>query len=1024
MVNIKISTAEPIATIAILFDRYTVYQRRYAQSIAERLKAHGYGALFIVGRELMPETGRWEMPYGAGNAIYDVIASSNVTGYILLSGSVGHNLNIDQIDDFVQQYTHKPTVSIGVTVPSVDSITSDNQHGMYALMEHLVKDAKNKNFAFIGGFRHNEDSVAREEIFRDVLTKNHLSIDESKIVYANFDTVEAYGEASAMLKRERHVDAIVCANDYMAYATIKAANDLGLSVPDDVVVTGFDDTITSKISSPPITTITQPFEQQGFDAAERLLCRVNGAELPAELLDDKRYEGRLVIRSSSCREVQRAEETVHRNDAIFEQELNALKAIVRRVMGRVVISDDIDADTLLVDMEATLRHASRQFPDRIQTILEARAFDETELGWCRVLQGCLVRSVVENFSALVSVAAMAHMVEAISLLNERVWSIHNSSVFETARANEFQAHIQILMGFSKDHAMVLDKLDDFLKTTGFTRAFVVLHDDPSEQLMGQVRLRYNLSTGVVEDKQYFDISDLLPEHLQSELAAGQLLIHPLFVDQQHFGLLIVEAPMHGYIDIEYLSHAVSSALRNCYQIESLRQRSSDLVAAYASLSRTANYDELTGLANRSLFKQTLQEAFQFSDATQNPMGILFFDLDGFKTINDSLGHSGGDQLLEVIAARLRRLFREPSKVARLGGDEFAVIINEKEDFEAVDALAERMMDVISEPCWLGTRHYSVSASVGWATYPEHGGDIDTLVKHADIAMYRAKDLGKNRLVSFTPQMLVDTMDELLLDQEMRKGLEQNEFYMVYQPRYELKSNRLVGFEALMRWAPVDDRVSSITNATRPDRFITLAEKTGFIDKLDTFAMETSSLQSKDWEELGHQVIVAINLSAVQLAREDIARDLVLIVHDIGANPRLLELEVTESAAMNNVEQTIACLNELRAAGVHLSIDDFGTGYSSMNYLKQLPVDNLKIDRSFVQGIDTAGATDTADIAIVSAIVALGKSMGFNVIAEGVETDDQRQFLLTLGCDEAQGYFLGKPMEVEAATALLFQQRVG
>ena len=447
----------------------------------------------------------------------------------------------------------------------------------------------------------------------------------------------------------------------------------------------------------------------------------------------------------------------------------------------------------------------------------------------------------------------------------------------------------------------------------------------------------------------------------------------------------------------------------------------ELLSTNAELVNLINYDSLTGLPNRTLFADRLSQASAQARRSGESVGLLYLDLDGFKVINDSLGHSFGDELLKRVAERLRHCTREGDTVARLGGDEFALILSNLDTARNAARVAQKILSHLNQPLVLKGREFHLGASIGIVTYPHDGVSSEDLLKNADAAMYRAKALGKNRYHFFTAELNERLLADLSLEQDMRRGLEQGfkegEFSLVYQPRVHLQTGQVTSLEALARWQHAD------LGAVSPGRFIPLAERTGLIQKLGREVLLQACRQAKAWQQGGLTIRMAVNLSVKQLQQPSIVADIREVLDQSGLEPQLLELEITESAAMTDVETTIKTLSELRAMGVYLSIDDFGTAYSSLNYLKRLPVNSLKIDKSFLQDVTTRGLSEncpSADAAIVGAVVALGKSMNFTLIAEGVETETQLAFLRELGCDEAQGYLFSQPVsaaEVPSITNL-------
>ncbi len=442
------------------------------------------------------------------------------------------------------------------------------------------------------------------------------------------------------------------------------------------------------------------------------------------------------------------------------------------------------------------------------------------------------------------------------------------------------------------------------------------------------------------------------------------------------------------------------------QIGVLLQRLSlehELEQSNLELAKLANYDALTGLPNRALFADRLTQAITQSSRQDRYTALLFLDLDGFKLINDSLGHSVGDELLKHVAERLVNCVRDDDTVARLGGDEFTIILSSLKAPHDTIYVAENVLHTLSQPFLLDGRELHIGASIGITIYPDDGGNAQELVQHADTAMYHAKALGKNRYHFFTSELNARALEQLRLENDMRRGLLQGEFSLVYQPRVQLKNSEMTSLEALARWHHPELGLIS------PSVFIPIAEKSNFIQLLGREVLRQACQQAKLWQEAGHFLRVAVNVSVKQLQQGTLVDDVTKALTESGLDPKWLELEITESAAMTDVESNIGILKTLREMGVYISVDDFGTAYSSLNYLKRLPVNSLKIDKSFVEDISD---TESADTAIVQAVIALGKSLGFSLIAEGVEDNQQLSFLRGAGCDEAQGYWFARPMSAQ------------
>jgi diguanylate cyclase (GGDEF)-like protein/PAS domain S-box-containing protein len=436
-------------------------------------------------------------------------------------------------------------------------------------------------------------------------------------------------------------------------------------------------------------------------------------------------------------------------------------------------------------------------------------------------------------------------------------------------------------------------------------------------------------------------------------------------------------------------------------------------AAERRIEHLAHHDFLTDLPNRSLLRDRLDVALAQARRDGQLVAALFIDLDRLKVVNDTLGHAAGDRMLREAAARLAGCTREGDTVARLGGDEFMVVLPNLDDARGAAVAAQKIRESLAQVTELNGQEVFVSASIGVSLFPADAADAETLIRNADAAMYSAKRHGGDNYQFYTADLNVQVQERLAIEQGLRVARERNEFSLVYQPKIDLESGRMIGVEALLRWQHPSVGLIS------PGRFIPLAEETGLIIPIGEWVLRTACEQIRAWRDAGIELPVAVNLSACQFRQRNLAHTIHRILSETGVPPKCLELEITESDVMENAEIAIATLDELKARGVSISVDDFGTGYSSLSYLKRFPLDVLKIDRSFVRDI----AVDSDDAAIVEAIIALARSLEIKVVAEGVETEDQMAFLNRAGCDYAQGYLFSQPVESGQIPALL-ERRYG
>lgn len=424
------------------------------------------------------------------------------------------------------------------------------------------------------------------------------------------------------------------------------------------------------------------------------------------------------------------------------------------------------------------------------------------------------------------------------------------------------------------------------------------------------------------------------------------------------------------------------------------------------------HDSLTKLPNRMYFQQRIHYDLQhpyFRTAT-----VMFLNLDGFKTINDSLGHAVGDELIIKIADFLQQCIPEPGLLSRMGGDEFTLWLPHS-SLDHAEEIAQKIIRMLGKPLSVASHDLYITASIGISFFPQHGEKGEKLFSHAENAMYAAKNKGKNSYQMFSPEMSINSLERLEMESHLHKALEKNELYLVFQPKLDIKQGKITGVEALLRWE------SPKFGSVPPEKFIPIAEETGLIVSIGAWVIWEACRQNKEWQQLKHIYLrMAVNLSTKQFKHDGLLDSVQQILQDTGLEPSWFELEITESTIMENSEIVISILDGFKAMGITLAIDDFGTGYSSLSYLKRLPVNTLKIDQSFIRDI----TVNEEDRAITNAIIAVARSLKMKVIAEGIETKKQLQLLRFKGCHEGQGFFIGRPMDREKFEKWLQKDLVG
>jgi predicted signal transduction protein with EAL and GGDEF domain/FixJ family two-component response regulator len=681
--------------------------------------------------------------------------------------------------------------------------------------------------------------------------------------------------------------------------------------------------------------------------------------------------------------------------------------------------DAIEAE----DGEQAVQLARERSPDLILMDVEMPKMDGFTA--CRAIRdaanGAMVPIVMVTGGDDLEAVTNAYEAGATDFVSKPInWPILGHRVLYVLRASD--AIVRLRIADAQNRAVLAAIPDAFFR---MSRDGVYLDYEPGRTGIGRdnpVRATRGAHRFPVDDCVGKHIADVLPTEIAERMLEQvdiALQVHQVrsveyelirFGEAQHYEARLVAT---GPSEVLGLVRDISERKR-----------------AEEQIRRLAYCDSLTGIPNRQAFLEMLERELQRSKIGNKKFAVLFMDLDAFKRINDTLGHNVGDQLLQQVSERLRETIRpsdmlsrgdvvtrtnqgsgEGTNLARLGGDEFTILIPDLERVEHALNVAHRVKDAMRRPFIIEGNEIFVTASIGISLFPEDGDDCTSLLKFADTAMYHAKNCGKNNAKLYSSSLTMQIMSHVKLEVGLRRALQNDELYLLYQPQLDVRSSEIVGVEALVRWRHAERGVIS------PTEFIPLAEETGLIVPIGEWVLRTACNQARAWQKLARRPVrMAVNLSAKQFKDENLSQIVLSALHDTGLDPRLLELELTEGTLMDDAKATLATLEQLRGIGVYLSIDDFGTGYSSMNYLKRFDVRALKIDRSFISGLPQ----DSENAAITRAIIAMAHGLKMVVVAEGVETGEQLVMLEEYGCDLVQGFYLGRPAPAEAVSGMLQQ----
>ncbi len=1000
--------------IAVVTDAFAPFHREVVEGLRPHFAAAGYGLLAVTGRDvrtdrLIAETGDLDGRFGEFGTHLDV------RGAIVVCGATPPQMSDAAIAEYADRLCDGPVVSLGIVLPGVPSVTIGWADAIVQLMDHMTSLRGRSRYVFVRGFAGDPHSEMREAGFRAGLERAGIEVDERLVVSGNYSVADARNSVAQMLQQGIEFDALVAANDDMAVGAISALHEAGKRVPEDVVVSGFDDSLAAFTSEPPLTT-AQLNTKALTEATANLIVHAieRDMQLPSDL--EIQIDSGLIIRESTKPES--LPDPTDRSTSPpegFESDLHRW-IVDRWEKHRAPAHFDVDdlsaaaARTMLTGDQSFALACRRSFRTLPVDI------DPADVVWMRQAVRRLRQIYRVTFVDWLPPAGRRAMGEQLMAIDEWLYPADRLVATQRHAHRQLQERLVMRLATCSDKSTLWETLDSGLRSFGLDQAWVAIEDGDSsgnEEDGPWMRLVFSLGDQSLPTPERFLRSNVLPERFSTELEQDVHVLVPLRAGDSDIGYMVLEPRGEYLLELEAIASGVAQVLRHVEQVGDLEHQASRLRLANEALDHLARRDSLTGLANRKLFLERLEQQIDSVDSDEE-VTILFFDLDGFKLINDTLGHEAGDHLLRIVSNRVNDVLDTEDTLARLGGDEFIIILRHDKGSDRPVEIARATLEAIGQTCLISGRKTNVTASLGIAHYPSDGVTTDELIRNADAAMYAAKASGKSNYAHYADGLAMENESEVELREALRVGLANDEFGLEFQPRMCLKTGRVKAFEALLRWNPSGD----VSEADRlPERFVVVAERNGLISAIDAFSLDRACRQARVWADAGHPMPVSVNMSVKRLQEADIAAQVVDALERYDLPPELLELELSEHALMSDLEASVSKLQSVGEIGVRCSIDDYGTAGSSIADLASLPLHRLKIDESLIAGLDDNDAEFDANRRNVRAIVALSKSLGLTPVAEGVEREGQRRFLREIGCDEAQGFILNMGMASASPTAL-------
>ncbi|PID61298.1 MAG: hypothetical protein CSB44_07175 [Gammaproteobacteria bacterium] len=1042
----QIVSPQKTPLVAIVIDTQEGYRRQLVRSARQHLRRQGFASAVIAVRNPGIDFLDKDDFGDICDSLYQLAARFDVAGTLLMSNLLGKHMSSEALVEFAARLSWRPLVNVGNRIDGVESVVYEMREALGDLMVHMLAVPERQNVAFIRGRRGNPDSDQVEAAFREAMAVRGLEIDESLVVDGGYLPSDAYVATQQLLARGKRFDAVIAASDTMAANAVRALQSHGISVPEQIVVSGIDDTPDSLSTYPPITTIRRFLYVQIEKAVLALVRQIRKWEgdaaiesLGAAGRNRTETARKTIVHRVPSRFVAR-ESSAARGESFFEEvgeDVSLEESRQRIVQGLLWIKPphEVDIEALVDALMATLTEGSSAAHEYMQYLLTRFAISEDNNHWWQHGYRQLLLAPKRVAARHLHPLAVRVIADAGMLFGAVLWSARSRELLEIQRQRQAQDELMLDFNSVSRREDVLAELRRYFRESGIERAWLVLlrpeETRRHKERMAELTLAHQLddmSTAAALERTEFPLADLLPAALRGEFERDLLTVYPVSIGRCGIGYLVVDAS--SLLEPRYaaLGAGIGQALRNCSLIESLEKKTTVLEASNTRLSKMATLDTLTGLPNRASFEEEIQRQVRHSRSSAEPLALLFFDLDGFKKVNDSFGHAVGDELLKMVAQRLVHRMRGHDQLFRLGGDEFVLILSEGVGSGATERVVQQVLDCVSTPYRIGAHKVEVTTSIGIALCPEHSDQADELVRFADEAMYHAKHAGRNGYAIHDARLDSTVRREWRLLERIRQAVIDKQFGHDLQPRRALAEAHVTGF-VLRPWLKGDDgeRIDEAHWRRLVDSGVIGVD-------IALNHVEMAIRQLIDWQNDGWRMAIDVPVSDIALAQEGFVDKLESL---LAGFPYLehadLGLLIPERCLVGAEEPKIKLLQRLSGTGLRLLIDGYGAGHSSIRLLGRVPVNAIIVSPVMMPRSDTNSDTnlvldsslsmdvDKVNDSILKAVVNIARYSGIALIADGVHDDSELEALQALGFSAIQGPLVGKPASLDAAEWLLEQE---